>query len=209
MPREPRLQLSLEATGTSGGGVVSPVSIHNISATGMLMECADPIGVDEELGIDLPGAPGATAVVVWSSGRFHGCRFAVPLGKSTLSAARLQSAFETGENRAVEAPAEPARSNEPLDVRLRRLRKLRSLTLDELARELGVSKPTVWAWEQARSAPSPDRFEKIAEALGTTVSELRTGMRKDVGSALLDRTRLRIAEAFGVEAGSVRIMIEL
>lgn len=102
-----------------------------------------------------------------------------------------------------------AGQGEPLELRLQRLRKLRGLTLAELATRLGVSKPTVWAWEQARSSPSPDRYEKIAEVLGTTASALRSGREEDVASAVLERSRRRIAQAYGVSADSVRIMIEL
>ena len=208
-PREPRLHVSLEATGTPADGEGVPVTIHNISATGILLECDIPIGVDEELRIELPRAPGTMAHVVWTSGHFAGCRFAAPLDKAVLSAARLRSAVDTGERGQGSVPADESGPDEPLDLRLRRLRKQRGLTLAELADKLGVSKPTVWAWEQARSVPSPDRHEKIAEVLGTTASQLRTGRQEDVASAVLDRSRRRIAEAFGVKAESIRIMIEL
>ena len=205
-PRDARLYVSLEVTGTSGTGAVAPVSIHNISATGMLLECKDRIGIDEVLAIDLPRAPDTNAVVVWSSGHFHGCRFAAPLDKATLSAAQLRSAVDPG---AFTPLLEEARPGEPLEVRLQRLRKHRGLTLAELALKLGVSKPTVWAWEQGRSSPSTDRHEKIAEVLGTTVSAIRTGREDDVASGVVDRSRRRIAEAYGVRVESVRIMIEL
>lgn len=208
-PREPRLTVSLEATGTPADGEGVPITIHNISATGILLESDIPIGVDEELRIDLPRAPATTAHVVWTSGNFAGCRFAAPLHASVLSAARLRSAVDRGASAPDPASADSAGADEPLDVRLRRLRKQRGFTLSELADRLGVSKPTVWAWEQARSAPTPDRHEKIAEVLGTSVSQLRTGRQEDVASAVLDRSRRRIAEAFGVKADSVRIMIEL
>ena len=98
---------------------------------------------------------------------------------------------------------------EPLDVRLQRLRKARGLTLAEIAKQLGVSKPTVWAWEQARSSPSPDRYEKLAEVLGTTASALQSGREEDAASDILQRSRRRIAKAYGVSVESVRIMIEL
>ena len=205
-PRDSRLHVSLQATGTSEAGDAVPVSIYNISATGILLECPDAIAVDEVLTIDLPRAPGTKAVVVWASAHFHGCRFTAPLDKATLSAAQLQSAVDP-ETEPV--PMDDAGQGEPLELRLQRLRKLRGLTLAELATRLGVSKPTVWAWEQARSSPSPDRYEKIAEVLGTTASALRSGREEDVASAVLERSRRRIAQAYGVSADSVRIMIEL
>ncbi len=166
----------------------------------------EPIAIDEVLTIDLPRAPATKAVVVWASAQFHGCRFTAPLDKATLSAAQLRSAVDPEVEPDAKADAGPG---EPLELRLQRLRKQRGLTLAELAAQLGVSKPTVWAWEQARSAPSPERYEKIAEVLGTTVSALRSGREEDVASIVLERSRRRIAQAFGVSAESVRIMIEL
>lgn len=206
-PRDARLHVSLEATGTSGTGAPVPVSILNLSATGMLLETSHPVPIDEILTVDLPRAPDTRAAVVWSSGQLHGCRFAKPLGKATLSAAQLQSAVGAGGIGAL--PPAPSRHEEPLEVRLRRLRKARGLTLDELAKQLDVSKPTVWAWEQARSTPSPDRFDRIAQVLGTTPAELRSGRSEDVAAGVIERSRRRIAEAYGVSAESVRIMIEL
>ncbi len=143
-PRDARLQVSLEVTGTSQTGAVAPVSIHNISATGMLLECADPIGIDDVIAIDLPRAQDTKAAVVWNSGNFYGCKFAEPLDKATLSAAQLRSAVDA---ETFTPLAKDAAQGEPLEARLQRLRKLRGLTLAELASQLGVSKPTVWAWE--------------------------------------------------------------
>ncbi len=81
--------------------------------------------------------------------------------------------------------------------------------LAELAKALNVSKPTVWAWEQGRAVPTPDRFEKIASVLGTTAAALRTGIDTDAALALVEQSRRRIAEAYSVPVGQVRIMIEL
>lgn len=208
-PRAPRLHLSLEALGTRANGQGIAVAIHNISATGILLECDKPIDIGETLFIDLPRAPSIGADVVWTSGRFAGCQFAVPLNKAVLSAAQLRGAVETDEREGPPASSDVASSGEPFEVRLRRLRKLRGLTLAGFAEKLGVSKPTVWAWEQARSTPSPDRHEKIADVLGTSVAELRSGLRENFASAVVERSRRHIAEAFGVKADSVRIMIEL
>lgn len=205
-PREPRLRVSLAATGQSEDWGTIPVSIHNISSTGMLLECGEPIGIDETIMVDLPGAPGTQASIVWNSGRFFGCEFSARLDKAALSAAQLQSAVDA---EGIISPRQGARSGESLDFRLRRLRQQRGLTLAEFARQLGVSKPTVWAWEQARSSPTPDRYDKIAEVLGTTASALRSGRDDDAVMGMVDRSRRMVAQAYGVDIDDVRIMIEL
>lgn len=203
---EERRRVSLEVEGRSASGDAVAVMVHNISATGMLLECDEGMAVDSVLRVDLPAAPGAQAVVRWASERLFGCEFTEPLQTATLSAVQLRSAVAgAGENLGDSLHA----AREPLAVRLQRLRKSRGLTLDELARSLGVSKPTVWAWEQGRSAPNRDRHEKIAEVLGTTVVALRSGPDRDGASAVLEKSRRQIAEACHVDPGQVRIMIEL
>ncbi len=209
--REPRRRVSLEGLGATASGDVVPLSVHNISATGMLLECSERLDVGLSLRVDLPEAPDTEAVVLWVSGSLHGCKFVEPLGRATLSAAQLRSAVGTEQ---IAPPPEPVvtRKNgmeESLGNRLRRLRKARRLTLADLASELGVSKPTVWAWEQDRSIPTQDRHEKIAEVLHTSVADLRTGRDVDAAMAILERSRQQIAESFGVDAAQVRIMIEL
>lgn len=204
--REPRRRVLLEGSGTRASGDVLPVTVHNISATGMLLECGERLDVGAPLWVDLPHGPDTEAAVVWVSGLLHGCKFARPLERSTLSAALLRSAVG---DEIIGLPAKKPATDEPLGLRLRRLRKARGLTLADLASELGVSKPTVWAWEQGRSVPTQDRHEKIAQVLETSVSDLRTGRDGDATMAVLERSRQQIAESFGVDVEQVRIMIEL
>ena len=205
-PRDPRRRVLLEGVEASASGAAIAVTIHNISASGMLLECSESLDVGESLRVDLPDRPDSEAAVVWVSGRLLGCQFDQPLGRSTLSAALLRSAVR--EEGVVLLP-KPAESGEPLGPRLRRLRKAQGLTLADLAAELGVSKPTVWAWEQGRSAPAQERHEKIAQVLGTSAATLRTGRDGHAAAAVLERSRQQIAEAFGVEIDKIRIMIEL
>lgn len=205
--RDPRRRVLLEGFGTRASGDVLPLTVHNISATGMLLECSEGLDVGALLRVDLPDGADTEAVIVWVSGLLHGCKFTRPLGRSTLSAALLRSSVS--EDIVTSPPAGKSGADEPLGNRLRRLRKARGLTLADLAGELGVSKPTVWAWEQGRSAPTQDRHERIAEVLETTVSDLRTGRDGDAATAMLERSRQQIADSFGVDAEKVRIMIEL
>ncbi len=90
-PRAPRRTLRLEAAGALPGGEAARVLVHNVSATGLLLECAGPVEAGETLVIDLPYAGATPARVVWSSGALHGCQFEAPLSPATLSAAELRS----------------------------------------------------------------------------------------------------------------------
>src|SRR3546814_5659969 len=67
--------------------------IHNISATGLLVETDLALGIGDRIAIGLPHA-GATAIeVIWASGRLYGCRFGRPISPATLSAAQLRGAI--------------------------------------------------------------------------------------------------------------------
>ncbi len=57
--------------------------------------------------------------------------------------------------------------------KLKELRKLRGMTLDELAGKVGTSKQTIHRYENGVIANvPPERVESLASALGTTPSEL-------------------------------------
>lgn len=199
--RNQRRTLLLDAAGAPARGGPTRVLIHNLSETGLLIECEAALKAGETIAIDLPQAGPTAAEVVWSSGRLHGCRFETPLGKAALSAAELRSA--------VEGATDFASSDlEPLDQRIRRLRAARGLSLDRLAEEMGVSKPTVWAWEQGRARPAETRIKRLAKALGVEATQLVPAFDTDERRELLAQSRSRIAEAFGIAPENVRIMIE-
>lgn len=83
----PRYQLRLDASLRASG---AKVTIHNLSSTGMLIETRATLCSFDSLEVDLPEVGITRAFVVWSSGRFHGCKFQEPLSKSTISAALLR-----------------------------------------------------------------------------------------------------------------------
>jgi hypothetical protein len=82
MPREARRTLRFETTGELPAGNAAAVRVHNISATGLLLETAAVLTEGEEIAIDLPLAGLCQARVVWSSDRYFGCRFAEALAQS-------------------------------------------------------------------------------------------------------------------------------
>ena len=107
---------------------------------------------------------------MWLDGNLYGCRIDAPISAAGSGAARLRSVpSERGE-----APGEPRwdDAQESLARRFRRLRKQNGFSQGDLAERIGVSKPTVWAWEHGRARPQEARLKEIAEALGTTIEDL-------------------------------------
>lgn len=206
-----RRDLRLEASGMLPGGQDANVTVHNISVTGLLLETGVDLVSGETLSLTLPEAGVVEAVIIWRSGQLYGCAFSAPLSPAAIAAAQLQG-LPVSEAGPVPAPAAPPRTgaSETLGVRLNRLRREAGLTLADVAIRLGVSKPTVWAWEKGKARPLPERMAAIAEALGAAPNDLTeaAGHETDI-AALLDDCRSRIAQACGTSPAAVRIMIEL
>ena len=84
--RVPRRALKL---GASAGD--EPVTIRDISLTGMLLETATPMLVGSGFEVELPHAGKVAVAIVWNSGEYYGCEFEYPISPAAVSAARLQS----------------------------------------------------------------------------------------------------------------------
>lgn len=56
--------------------------------------------------------------------------------------------------------------------RIKKLREDAGLTQEELAKKLGVSRPSVGMWENKRSRPRLDKLTQLADLFGVPVSEL-------------------------------------
>ena len=84
----PRRTLRLESTLTLEG---EPVTIHDISNIGLLLESGFCLAEGQKLDIDLPEVGRTHATVVWASARFFGCRFNSPVPKAAISAALLRN----------------------------------------------------------------------------------------------------------------------
>lgn len=209
--RAARRRLRLETQGALASGAPAEVLVHNISETGLLLETPHELEIGETIEIDLPEAKAVRAQVVWASAQLYGCAFASPLSSATLSAAQLRSAVQNaGVVTEPPVPAGPAAiGGASLGEKLHHLRKLRGLTQGELAVRLGVSKPTVWAWEQNRARPIEERIEAIAEALGVSAAELRPSRNVPGLSELIVRCRHEIANVVETSPDKVKIMIEL
>ena len=86
-----RRTLRLQSLGTTASQAAADVTIHDLSLTGLLIETAASLAADERIDVDLPEAGLTVAQVVWSSGRFFGCRFKRPIPPAALSSAILKS----------------------------------------------------------------------------------------------------------------------
>ncbi|MFM7402775.1 MAG: helix-turn-helix domain-containing protein [Erythrobacter sp.] len=207
-----RLETSCVVAGTTGQGREANVTIHNISAAGLLLETELKLAEGEELALDLPEADTVLAAVVWRSERLYGCAFAQALGPAALAAAQLQSVAPEVPSQLVDLkPLGGATlgASEVFGSRLNRLRREAGLTLADVAAALSVSKPTVWAWEKGKARPLPERLDAIAAALGTTPDQLAVSPAANEIDAVIAECRLRIAEASGARPEAVRIMLEL
>lgn len=207
-PRHPRLTLRLETRGAMESGSSEGVLVHNISQTGLLLESSLGLAVDERIAIDLPQVGEVWARIVWKSGDLHGCEFKNPLPPSALSAAQLRSAVTQRVKLDEREEAVTALSFGEL---LQQLRAERRLSQSEVAARMGVSKPTVWAWEHGKARPLDDRLDALAEVLGVARTELAgTGPARERGlDALVARHREQIAAAVGTRPENVRITIDL
>lgn len=67
------------------------IVVHDISATGMLIETSQELSTGETLIIDLPERGETPATVAWNSGQYFGCEFELSIPSATLSAALLRS----------------------------------------------------------------------------------------------------------------------
>lgn len=85
-----RHHLTLSAR-VSAGGSAARVVVHNLSATGLLIEADLGLEIGDEVEVELPEAGTTRAEVVWQSGDFFGCEFESAVSTAAVSAARLRS----------------------------------------------------------------------------------------------------------------------
>ena len=91
-----RRSLRLSASAYTSDNV-TPARVLNMSEAGVLIETVLDLQVDETLHVDLPEASATQARVVWRKGLLAGCKFVDVLPTSAVSAARLVSPTEAGE----------------------------------------------------------------------------------------------------------------
>lgn len=218
----PRLHMRLEAPGSVEGSGSALVVIHNLSATGMLIETASDLAIGQRIMVALPEAPDCAATVVWRSEALAGCRFDRPLSHAMLSAAQLRNPLP-GDFDPEDATGalEYTGSGLLLAERLHRLRRDHGLSRAALSERTGLSRPSIWAWETGKTVPRKSSIIALAQAFGITAREIVTGgleagaceNPEARGTAeqiqcLVDDSKQRIAAFAGVEIASVKITIE-
>ena len=206
--RAPRRRLRLRVRGSRSNAGESFL-VHNLSATGLLIESATDLPVGTQFALDLPEFGTAMATVRWNSGHLFGCSFEQPLPPAAMAAAQLKNppagAEAIGDSIADEAEAGEA----GLPARLRALRETRGLSLEDVAQRVEVSRQTVWYWETGRSAPTPRNLRRLAGALDATVEELCSGSASAPGGASLATVKQWVARELGISPEAVEIHIRL
>lgn len=61
--------------------------VHDVSSTGMRIECRAELAIGEEVTVGLAGAGATVARVVWRRGNEYGCEFAEPLSATAAASA--------------------------------------------------------------------------------------------------------------------------
>lgn len=87
----PRRRLKLDSAVSIPSGGDLEVIVHDLSATGLLIETGVDLRSGDELAVEIPGAGPTVATVMWVSGNYFGCEFKRPVPKAALSAAALRS----------------------------------------------------------------------------------------------------------------------
>lgn len=199
-----RLRLLLQGAKASGSGIKALV--HNISATGLLIEADADMKPGDRIEIALPHAGATSVSIIWASGSLYGCRFDTPVSTATLSAASLRSVATP------DAPIEPdapASTLESFGLRLQRLRLAQGLTQSQVATELGVSEPSISAWEQDKARPKAGRIEALAKLLGVQSADLLGIESRETLRSATERAKAQIAAVAGVSPDRIRITIDL
>ncbi|WP_095011013.1 helix-turn-helix transcriptional regulator [Tsuneonella mangrovi] len=188
--------------------------VKAVSENSLLLESKAVLDEGSTIVVALPNGKDVTAKVVWRDGQSHGCEFVVPLSSDAIESLTAETMVMP-----TVLPQKPATANEDetFGMRLRRLRLARSINQAHLARQLGVSKVTVWNWEKDGSHPRTASLEQLAEIFECSVQELMFGAASpDAGDGLrpngglretLEYYKAKIAEVAGTRPEDVAITI--
>jgi hypothetical protein len=110
-----RHKLNLGVCASAGPNVVQ-VLIHNISASGMLLESSAVLAQQDGIDVDIPEAGTVQASVVWVSDNLYGCQFVQPLSRAALSAAILRSPRNDADARPAPSPSVDLEALSPLEA---------------------------------------------------------------------------------------------
>jgi hypothetical protein len=86
-----RYRLLLPAVNGDAADDHGPITIRDLSETGMLLEVSAAFPEARGVAIDIPGLGAVSADIVWTSGRLRGAQFVQPLSAADVRAAWAQS----------------------------------------------------------------------------------------------------------------------
>ena len=107
------------------------VTVHDLSLTGVLLETSVPMLVGAIFDIELPEIGTVEATVVWNSGEFYGCQFALPISPAAVSAAQLRSQPQSDVD---VGPPDPVAELQELNAEVERLSLMMESALKRLTR---------------------------------------------------------------------------
>jgi transcriptional regulator with XRE-family HTH domain len=163
--RGTRRKLQLDVPGGRPHGEQMSVRIHNISQSGMLIECMAPLEVSDMIDVELPHAGVVSANIIWTSDHLFGCEFTSVISPAAVSAAELRGFAPDASLDDMPVPKGTMPVGSPAErfgPTLKQLRIARGLCQAEIAAALAVSGPSVSGWEKGRARPKPDRLAALA-----------------------------------------------
>jgi len=179
----------------------------DISSDGCLIEMRHEFEVGDAVDIELPssGEPCFDATVVWTSDGIFGCQFKTQLPLPIVDDCRLRGApLLIGSKLDDE-------SFEQLAVAIESLRRRCGLSATELARRIGVSRPTLWSWETGKTRPSQANLVKLREALSVIRPGTPDGVGRNHSAQELEKViashRQGIAKETGIDEDRIDITI--
>ena len=208
-----RYTLQLPISIISGEGPTLPGSILNLSREGCLLSTLEYLlpGQSVNMQIAPRGEHPIEASVAWSSDTLYGCTFVTPLSEAHLSDILRVNAVSPTEFTSSESVLAK------LPEALLAARQASGYTTTELARHLGVSRPTLWAWESGRATPSHENQQSVLDFLRRsqfpTLETRESTVAPDNGVDVLFQetiaaSRRDLAHKLGLEEDQIRILIK-
>lgn len=96
---------------TSHAGGNYPLTLVNLSTTGMLLNSPRPLRLGDQVQVDLPQIGMTTAKVMWNDTDEYGCQFVQPIPEAVVFEAEMAS--KRNRHRPVERRRVPAERAEP------------------------------------------------------------------------------------------------
>ena len=144
-----------------GGDRTYTLEIMDISKRGMLLRGAVPLDQGDKVEIELSdrAEDNIIATVAWAAGENLGCYLERALTPAELAHAALRARPSNLVNDPIGQEILQA-----FGARIRQLRRASDLTMLELGKIVGVSKPTVWKWESGKARPREGALDALAQA---------------------------------------------